>query len=42
MDMSVDRWAWTEECEMEICCGECDLCCHRPDDEYEEEEDDDA
>lgn len=24
--MSVSLWAWTESCDNERCCGECDLC----------------
>lgn len=36
--MSVSLWAWTESCDNERCCGECDLCRHRP----EDEEDDDG
>ena len=31
--MSVSKWAWTEECEGKVCCGECDLCSHRPGEE---------
>lgn len=34
--MSVSKWAYTEECDGKPCCGECDLCRHRP----EEGEDD--
>lgn len=26
--MSVSKWAWTESCSNENCCGECDLCNH--------------
>ena len=33
--MSVSMWAWTEACENEMCCGECDLCSKR----YEEDDD---
>lgn len=25
-DMSVDLWAWTEECDRRVCVGDCDLC----------------
>lgn len=35
--MSVSLWAWDESCDNETCCGECDLCKHRPEDEDEDE-----
>ena len=25
-EMSVDLWAWTEECDHRVCVGDCDLC----------------
>lgn len=24
--MSVSKWAWTEECDNRVCCGDCDEC----------------
>ena len=35
--MSVSMWRWTEECPMDECCGECDLCEYEPDEEDEDE-----
>lgn len=31
--MSVSKWAYTEECEGKYCCGDCDLCGEKPEDE---------
>ena len=36
--MSCSKWAWTESCKNEECCGECDLCKHLPED-YDDKED---
>lgn len=36
--MSVSRWNYTEECEGQPCCGDCDSCSIEYDDEEEFEE----
>ena len=35
--MSVSLWRWTEECDKQVCVGDCDLCSYA---EESEEEDD--
>lgn len=36
--MSVDLWAWREECDHKACVGDCDLCDYAIEDEDEEGE----
>lgn len=36
--MSVDLWAWREECDKRACVGECDLCAFADEDDEDEEE----
>lgn len=34
--MSVSKWKYTEECDGEYCCGDCDLCDKEPEEESED------
>ena len=36
-EMSVDLWAWREECDTHKCCGDCDLCDYAEEDEEDDE-----
>lgn len=37
-DLSVSKWKYTEECEGDYCCGDCDLCDKEPEESEEETE----
>ena len=35
--MSVSLWAYKESCDGRRCCGDCDYCSHRPEEDDEDE-----
>ena len=37
-NMSVSKWRYTEECDGEYCCGDCDFCDKEPEESEEETE----